>query len=164
MSAVCIWFFVLFLVVIAGVAAVIHLFVEDVCGVLLEGNAESNGLGIFAVNVEGFDSFTVGDTEIDNLSVYVKPMLTCPIGCTYAAMSNEALANGTIGTSVGCDETNSFGLMLGVEDEFDFTTDISDAVDDIRTNIAELDSTAHINSARSALSEALSLLDLDLLG
>ena len=48
----CIWFLVLLLVIIAGAASVLHIFVDDVCPVLLDGNAQSDGLGLIAVGPE----------------------------------------------------------------------------------------------------------------
>jgi hypothetical protein len=48
-SACCIWFFVLFLVILAGLASILNIFVDDSCKVLLVGNAKSGGKGLIAV-------------------------------------------------------------------------------------------------------------------
>ena len=64
------------------------------------------------VNVED-KQFVVGETKVD-LSEFIVPVLTCPVGCSVNN-TPEAMARGVIGTPVNCNKDNSLALMLGIE-------------------------------------------------
>mmetsp|Transcript_31772 Transcript_31772/g.38389 ORF Transcript_31772/g.38389 Transcript_31772/m.38389 type:complete len:770 (-) Transcript_31772:897-3206(-) len=112
----CSYIFVFWLTCLVGIIAVVHLFVDDTCTHLNEGVTKESP-GILQVNTET-ETIQVGDTNVV-LGPHIDDILFCPKGCTSP-------------NSVGCNATNNLVSILGIQNEFNFTSKVVGPIDELR--------------------------------
>ncbi|KAK3265413.1 hypothetical protein CYMTET_25898, partial [Cymbomonas tetramitiformis] len=126
---------VFYVPLLAGCLALSLTVLDDSCGLMISGTAASNGKGLLQVNADY--SVEVGDTTVD-LSASIVQIVRCPEGCSAPG-------------SVGCDSGNNLVSLLSLQDEFNYTSNIQDPLQELRDAGAELNVTEDVASAKASL-------------
>jgi len=157
----CIFLTFAWLCTFLGLVVLAWLFVGDACDNVFVGNAKSDYKGLFEVNLAN-ETVEFGNVTID-LETTVETVLTCGSGCVDIPSACGDLPRQNA-TNTGCDATNNLVDIFALGQDFNFTSEVSSAVDEIRGYAPQLDYSAQLDDAKAQLEsdDVNALLNFDI--
>lgn len=142
----CIFLTLFYLCIILGLSIVFWILIGDTCDNFFTGNAKSNNLGLFQVNLNG-QNVSFGENITLVLGDSIVDVLQCQGGCNdIASASCDALPSMNA-TNTGCDETNNLIDMFKLDEQLNFTDDVQPAIDEMLNASSAFNYTGELQSA-----------------
>lgn len=151
----CIFLTVFYLCVVLGMSVAAWTFLGDTCDAFFTGNAKSNDLGLFQVNLND-ETIDVGNETTLILGDTIVEVLRCNGGCVDVAGSSSCDSLPLLNeTNTGCDATNNLIDMLALNQELNFTDKVQESIDEMINASKELNYTVELQSAVDELNSSV---------